>query len=702
MTQSQMAADVPRLVRDAQRGDADARDALIAAHLTLVYNVIGRALAGHPDVDDLVQETMLKALRGLPGLREPERFRSWLVAIAYRQVQLHLRARRMARRRLLTGPVEVADPAGDFAERTTAELVLDGQRRELVEATHWLDGDDRRLLGLWWQEASGDLTRAELAAALDVAPKHAAVRVQRMKAQLDGARGVVRALHAQPRCPDLSALLGRWDGVADPLWRKRLGRHVRDCALCSRRGQGLIAPDQLLLGVAALPVPAAIVTGILAKAGTSAGAFVQHKVLAAAVTAAAVTAGGGIVFAVYHEPAPEEFRAAVPPAVATTAPAQTPAVTAPATRATPSSTGSAQKAVPTFITGVRKADIFVAPGGSDDADGTQAHPYASVAKAVAVVGPGQTIAVRGGTYRPEQGISITTDGTAAKPIVLSNYGNEQPVIDAADVPADQWAITQRTAYWRVQGLEVVRSRSHAYVCRSCSNNVFQRLKLHGNARSGLMLRDAGTTGNQILDNDFFDNRDPAGASGAGASGAGIGLGVQFGDGGGNLIRGNRAYGNAGAGFDLGAFTGPVTMEHNWSYRNGGSGFVLGGGSPAAAAAHHLRHDAAWDNGSNGFDDEGNTAAVELTNNTAFRNRAVGFAMRSSAARLRSNAAIGNAQTDDVTDKVAQSRNSWQGNDVVLRSTDPTVTEGPRPGTGALPRTDYLATGNGVGASMDAA
>jgi len=43
----------------------------------LVYSIVGRALNGDADVDDVVQETMLRALG---SLRAPERFRSWLVA----------------------------------------------------------------------------------------------------------------------------------------------------------------------------------------------------------------------------------------------------------------------------------------------------------------------------------------------------------------------------------------------------------------------------------------------------------------------------------------------------------------------------------------------------------------------------------------------------------------------------------------------
>ncbi len=35
-------------------GDRDAVDELVTTHLSLIYNIIGRALDGHPDVDDLV------------------------------------------------------------------------------------------------------------------------------------------------------------------------------------------------------------------------------------------------------------------------------------------------------------------------------------------------------------------------------------------------------------------------------------------------------------------------------------------------------------------------------------------------------------------------------------------------------------------------------------------------------------------------
>jgi len=74
--------DLAALVTAARSGDPEAQDALVSAYLPLVYNVVGRALNGSVDVDDVVQETMLRALDALGGLRTAESFRSWLVAIA--------------------------------------------------------------------------------------------------------------------------------------------------------------------------------------------------------------------------------------------------------------------------------------------------------------------------------------------------------------------------------------------------------------------------------------------------------------------------------------------------------------------------------------------------------------------------------------------------------------------------------------------
>ncbi|KUJ68544.1 RNA polymerase [Streptomyces albus subsp. albus] len=248
-----------RLVEAARTGDTGAQDQLVAMCLPLVYNIVGRALKGHTDVDDVVQETMIRALNGLDGLRDPACFRSWLVSITMNQIRGHWQQQRHDAPIGGLGEVsEVAAPEPDFADVTIVRLGLKGQRKEVAEATRWLDEDQRQVLSLWWLEAAGELTRAEVAAALELSPQHTAVRVQRTKEQLETARGVVRALRAVPRCGELEQLVAPWDGVPSPLWRKRIARHARSCAGCSGHWSTLVPAEGLLAALALVPVGGAL------------------------------------------------------------------------------------------------------------------------------------------------------------------------------------------------------------------------------------------------------------------------------------------------------------------------------------------------------------------------------------------------------------------------------------------------------------
>ncbi|MCH0560322.1 sigma-70 family RNA polymerase sigma factor [Streptomyces sp. MUM 16J] len=241
--------DSAALVTAAREGDLEAQDTLVSVYLPLVYNIVGRALNGSVDVDDVVQETMLRALEGLDGLRTPGGFRPWLVAIAMNQVRTHWQNRQVAPD-AVDDTEDFADPGADFVDLTMMQLQLSGQRQETARATRWLEYDERGLLSLWWLECAGELTRAEVAAALELSPQHTAVRVQRMKAQLETARVVVRALDAQPPCEELRGMLVSWDGRPSPLWRKRIARHARGCVRCSGLWSGLMPAEGLLAGLA--------------------------------------------------------------------------------------------------------------------------------------------------------------------------------------------------------------------------------------------------------------------------------------------------------------------------------------------------------------------------------------------------------------------------------------------------------------------
>ncbi|MET9682241.1 RNA polymerase sigma factor [Streptomyces coeruleorubidus] len=340
------------VITAAQSGDRRALDELVAGWLPLVYNIVGRALNGHADVDDVVQETMLRAVDNLGSLRDPDSFRSWLVAIAMRQI------RDRARRRTPDRLEEAA--ASDFAELTVLRLQLEGQRREVAEAVRWLDDEDRQLLSLWWLEVAGELTRRELAAAVGITRQHAAVRVQRMKERLETSRGIVRALDGA--CPDLRELTGRWNGRPDSVWRKRLARHIRGCGYCGDTHETVVPAERLLVGIALVPLPVGFTLslafgGKTAVAATSAGW--SAKLLGAltkpavAMTAGATMVAGGAYVVTQPPEAPPPRAAVTPTATATSGP---PPSATPSPSPTPTPSPSATKKADLYGTVVDAVD----------------------------------------------------------------------------------------------------------------------------------------------------------------------------------------------------------------------------------------------------------------------------------------------------------------------------------------------------------
>lgn len=243
------------LAEAARSGDADALDALVAECLPLVYSIVRRSLRASSDVDDVVQDVMLNVVRGLGSLRDPERLRAWLASVTVNQIRAYLRSGRAESVAVADRfePFDQPDPGSEFVGHSLLQLDLSEQRRETARAANWLDPEHRDLLGLWWLEASGHLSRAELTAALGLDPHLVTVRVGRMKEQLDGSRQILRALDAG--CTELMELAAGWRGETSSVWRKRFIRHVRGCHRCVSATDGLIAPERLLAGLPLLPLP---------------------------------------------------------------------------------------------------------------------------------------------------------------------------------------------------------------------------------------------------------------------------------------------------------------------------------------------------------------------------------------------------------------------------------------------------------------
>ncbi|MCL8016173.1 sigma-70 family RNA polymerase sigma factor [Streptomyces sp. AS02] len=346
----------------AQAGDRHALDELVEGWLPLVYNVVGRALNGHADVDDVVQETMLRAVDNLGSLRDPDSFRSWLVAIAMRQIRDRAR-----RRQPVHLDESAAQEATDFAELTVLRLQLEGQRREVAEAVRWLDDEDRQLLSLWWLEVAGELSRRELAAAAGISRQHAAVRVQRVKERLETARGIVRALDGA--CPDLREVTARWNGRPDSVWRKRLARHIRGCGYCGDTREAVVPAERLLVGIALVPIPVGFTLSLafggktaVAATATATSVGWSAKVMAAitqpavAVTAGATFVAGG-AYVVTQTPDAPPPRASAPTAASTARPPSSPPPpVSPSATPAPSPTPSQTRKVELYGTVVDAVD----------------------------------------------------------------------------------------------------------------------------------------------------------------------------------------------------------------------------------------------------------------------------------------------------------------------------------------------------------
>lgn len=82
----------------ARAGEAWAREALFRRHAPLVAGMAFRLLGRDEDVDDLVQDSFVEALRSLHRLQAPQAFASWIASIVVRTSSKIIRRRRLLTR----------------------------------------------------------------------------------------------------------------------------------------------------------------------------------------------------------------------------------------------------------------------------------------------------------------------------------------------------------------------------------------------------------------------------------------------------------------------------------------------------------------------------------------------------------------------------------------------------------------------------
>ncbi|MDT5015870.1 MAG: hypothetical protein QOD39_2030 [Mycobacterium sp.] len=199
---------------------------------------------------DCVQDVFVTAATKLGQLREPDRLRSWLYAIARSEALSRIRDRRRVQ------PSEELPEIGS-GEPEMETLAARCELADLInDACGGLSDRDRTVFELAYRQ---DLNGPELAEALGVTNKNANNLVERLRdtiARSLGALLVCRGANADPdRCPELAEILDGWDGKFTVLMRKRTARHIDGCQICEAERSRMVTPAALL-GAAPVVIPA--------------------------------------------------------------------------------------------------------------------------------------------------------------------------------------------------------------------------------------------------------------------------------------------------------------------------------------------------------------------------------------------------------------------------------------------------------------
>jgi RNA polymerase sigma factor (sigma-70 family) len=250
-----------------------------------LYSYCRTILREPADAADAVQDTFLIASTQLANLRNPERLRAWLYAVARNECLRMLRSKQA---------VSAFDEAPDVADEAS-DVGGDAERAELRAllraAVRGLNSGEREIIELQaWQ----GLAAADAAAVLGITRGHAHTLLSRARDQLAASVGVLLVGRSGRRdCTALDTMLTGWDGQLTAALRKRVSRHIGRCEVCSDRQRRELRPAMLLslfpgmaaAGAAAAEAvrhvgtaPAGLKDQLLAMASSQDPSAVAHRV----------------------------------------------------------------------------------------------------------------------------------------------------------------------------------------------------------------------------------------------------------------------------------------------------------------------------------------------------------------------------------------------------------------------------------------
>ncbi len=343
-----------------------------------------------------------------------------------------------------------------------------------------------------------------------------------------------------------------------------------------------------------------------------------------------------------------------------------------------------------------------AKGGNDSNQGTLSSPFFNITKAITLMEPGDTLYLRGGTYRYNSTIFLTLKGSEQERFCIFNFPGEKPVLNFYDIFSSYTGVDATARgeargfkitgnYYYLMGLEICQAPDNGIKIEG-SHNTCELLVLHHNGDSGIqtgLAKDSPDAADAVCWNlikncDSHHNLD----WGTGYENA-DGFACKLSPGANNRYIGCRSWDNADDGWDFYMTHYTIYVDSCWSTGNGnpalatkndtdweygqknnfptswagdGNGFKLGGDD--WAAKHVVSNCIAFDGYETGacFSENNNADSLFIYNCVAWQGNK-NFRVRAYPSDLRNNISFdakvgGEGQMFDLAAGTTELNNSW--------------------------------------------